>query len=93
MKNISYKEDFLGLMSFDSLCCFIFFEIVRRLDSNKFLMVISFILFVSTILILLEVGIRKYTQKDFNISLKPFKYFSLLIVNALLAFVLYVNYL
>jgi hypothetical protein len=56
-------------------------------------MVISFTLFVSTILILLEVGIRKYTQKDFNIPLKPFKYFSLLIVNALLAFVLYVNYL
>jgi phosphatidylserine synthase len=93
MTNMNHKDDFLGLMSFASLCCFIFFEIVRRLDSNKFLMVIAFILFVSTILILLEVGIRKYTQKDFNIPLKPLKYFSLLFVNTLLAFVLYVNYL
>ena len=93
MTNMNHKDDFLGLMSFVSLCCFIFFEIVRRLASNKFLMIIAFILFVSTILILLEVGIRKYTQKDFNIPLKPFKYFSLLFVNTLLAFVLYVNYL
>jgi phosphatidylserine synthase len=93
MTNMNHKDDFLGLMSFASLCCFIFFEIVRRLDSNKFLMVIAFILIVSTILILLEVGIRKYTQKDFNIPLKPLKCFSLLFVNTLLAFVLYVNYL
>lgn len=92
MENVKSKENFQSIMTFISLCCYIFFDIVRRLNDNKFLVIISLMLVVVTILVLLEAGIRKYKQKEFNIEFNLFKYFSLLLVNSFLAVIILVYY-
>jgi hypothetical protein len=92
MKSSQNKENFLSIMTFISLCCYIFFDIVRRLEGNKFLTIIALMLVVVTILILLEAGIRKYTRKEFNIEFNLFKYLSLLLVNSFLVVIILVYY-
>ena len=85
MDNKKLKDDFLRPMIFASICCHVFFGIVRRTGGNKFLLVLSFLLLASVILILLEFGIRKYTQKEFKSTFNPFLYFLILIINIIQA--------
>jgi Na+-translocating ferredoxin:NAD+ oxidoreductase RnfA subunit len=93
MKNLQLKDDFLGIMTFTSICCYIIFTIVRRFTENKFLMIISFMLVITTIIILLEFGVRKYALKNINIEFKPIKYFSLLLINTFLAIIIFFYFL
>lgn len=85
MDNKKLKDDFLRPMIFASICCHVFFGIVRRTGGNKFLLVLSFLLLASVILILLEFGIRKYAQKEFKSISNPFLYFLILIINIIQA--------
>ena len=93
MKVTQKKDNFNDIMSIASLCGYIVFSLFRIFTENNKLMLIPFFLVVSTILILMEVGIRKFIFKKDDLIISNTWYFSQLVVNIFLATIIYIFYI
>ena len=93
MKATQFKNNFSEIMGFASLCCYIVFSLLRIFTDKGKIMLVPFVLVISTILILGEFGIRKFIFKKNDVIINNSRYFTQLIANIFFATIIYIFYI